>query len=154
MDRHLLDALAGVELMEGARSLLDVGSGAGLPAIPLLCVRPDLRATLLEPRHKRWAFLKLVIRELELDGTVLATRYQELAPSDGPWDRITTRAIGGHDELLRALGPRLTPDGAVVLWVTADEVERLESTSGWRVVGFALPRSHRGRLAYLQPCST
>ena len=117
-------------------------------------MRPDLQATLLEPRHKRWAFLKLVIRELGLNASVMAARYDNLGPSDGPWDRITARALGGHDDLLRAVRPRLTATGAVVLWVTTDEVERLAATPGWRVVGFALPRSDRGRLAYLQPCST
>lgn len=152
--RHLLDALAGVQLMVGARTVLDVGSGAGLPAVPLLCACPGLRGTLLEPRQKRWAFLRLVVRELGLDAEVEACRVQDLAVDAGPWDRVTARAVGRHDEVLAAVRARLAPDGAVVLWVTEPEVERLRRMSGWRVVGFAIPRSDRGRLAYLQPCST
>lgn len=154
VERHLLDALAGAELMTGARTLLDIGSGAGLPAIPLLCACPGLSGTLLEPRRKRWTFLRLVVRELGLGATVEAQRYQDLEPESGPWDRITARALGDHDALLEAMRSRLTAAGAVVLWVTQPEVERLENRAGWRVVGFPMPRSDRGRLAYLQPCST
>jgi len=154
VERHLLDALAGVRLMVGARTVLDVGSGAGLPVVPLLCACPGLHGTLLEPRQKRWAFLRLVVRELGLDAEVDACRVQDLAPDAGRWDRVTARAVGHHDELLAAVRSRLAPSGAVVLWVTDPEVERLRRTSGWRVVGFPMPRSDRGQLAYLQPCST
>ena len=154
VERHLLDALAGIDLMSGACRLLDVGSGAGVPAIPLLCVCPDLDGTLLEPRVKRWTFLRLVVRELDLEATVDARRVQDLGLRDGPWDRITARALGRHEELLAVVAGRLTADGAVVLWVTDDEVKRLEGVPGWRVLGFPIPRSDRGRLAYLQPCST
>lgn len=154
VERHLLDALAGVELMANARCVLDVGSGAGLPVIPLLCACPNLRGTLLEPRQKRWAFLRLVVRELGLDAVVEACRVQDLADDAGPFERVTARAVGRHDELLAAVRGRLAPSGAVVLWVTEAEVERLRQVAGWRVVGFAIPRSDRGRLAYLQPCST
>ncbi len=63
--RHLLDANAGARLLAGAGRLLDVGSGAGLPGVPLLIAQPRWEGILLEPRQKRWAFLKRVIRELE-----------------------------------------------------------------------------------------
>ncbi len=95
-----------------------------------------------------------MVRELGLDAEVEARRYQDLAPDAGPWDRVTARAVGSYDELLEAIRPRLAPAGAVVLWVTEPEVERLRQVSSWRVVGFAIPRSDRGRLAYLQPCFT
>ena len=76
VDRHLLDALAGVRLLEGRGRLLDVGSGAGLPGVPLLIAKPRWRGVLLEPRQKRWAFLKLVIRELGLDAEAVDRRYE------------------------------------------------------------------------------
>jgi len=67
VERHLLDAVEGTRLLAGEGRLLDVGSGAGLPGVPLLITRPAWRGVLLEPRQKRWAFLKRVVRELGLD---------------------------------------------------------------------------------------
>ncbi len=69
---------SGSRLLEGEGTLLDVGSGAGLPGVPLLIARPGWRGVLLEPRQKRWAFLKTVIRELELDAEAVDRRYEEL----------------------------------------------------------------------------
>ncbi len=62
-------------------ALLDIGSGAGLPGVPLLIARPGWRGVLLEPRQKRWAFLRLVVRELGLECTVERSRYQDLGAS-------------------------------------------------------------------------
>ena len=64
VERHIADALAAAPRLGAEGRLLDVGSGAGLPGVPLLAARPRWRGVLLEPRQKRWAFLRTVIREL------------------------------------------------------------------------------------------
>ena len=152
--RHLLDALAARELLVGRGLLLDVGSGAGLPGVPLLASRPDWRGVLLEPRQKRWAFLRLVVRELGLDATVERLRYQEFVDTGEGFDLITARAVGGHVELLRWARGRLAPDGQAVLWSTAGDEAELQRLPGWDVLSSPLPSLERGRLVQLRPCFT
>lgn len=153
VQRHLVDALAGATLLTGAGRLLDVGSGAGLPGVPLLTVRPGWSGVLLEPRQKRWAFLRTVIRELGLAATVERARYQDFG-GDHVFDRITARALGGYPELITWARPRLAPGGEVLVWTTVDGVAELEMAAGWRVLSSPLPDCDRGRLARLQPSFT
>lgn len=153
VERHLLDALAAVPQLAETGSLLDVGSGAGLPGVPLLIARPEWRGVLLEPRQKRWAFLRLVVRELGLSGIVERSRYQDLNESRS-WDLITARAVGNHTELLRWASAHLCQDGAVLLW-TSEEIEvTLRQLGGWRVLSSALPAFDRGRLCRMQKSFT
>ena len=153
VQRHILDALAATPLLRGNGRLLDIGSGAGLPGVPLLAARPQWGGVLLEPRQKRWAFLKTVVRELGLEAEVLRSRYQDLGESP-PFDLITVRAVGGHEELLEWARGRLTRAGEVVVWTTIDGEVGLEAVSGWRVLSSQLPGLDCGRLARLQPCFT
>ena len=151
--RHIVDALAAVQFLPVSGVLLDVGSGAGLPGIPLLVASPGWRGTLLEPRQKRWAFLKLVIRELGLDAEAERNRYEALEPGRR-WDRITARAVGGDQALLEWACNRLRPEGEVLLWTTQDAEKMLAQRPGWRVLSSAMPGLDRGRLCRLQPCFT
>ena len=138
VERHLADALAGAPHMGERGRLLDVGSGAGLTGIPLLVVHGGWRGVLLEPRQKRWAFLRLVIRELELNATAECSRYQDLRDRD-PWDLITARAVGDHRNLLAWSKTKLSDTGAVHLWITEGAEEELRRLSGWRVLSSRLP---------------
>ncbi|MCB9594954.1 MAG: class I SAM-dependent methyltransferase [Sandaracinaceae bacterium] len=80
-------------LPEGAR-IVDVGAGAGAPAIPLLLSRPDLTATLIEPRRLRVAFLRTAIGALELADrcTVLEQKLGTSPPAGAPFDVALSRA--------------------------------------------------------------
>ena len=153
VERHLLDALAGEELLEGEGALLDVGSGAGLPGVPLLVARPRWRGVLLEPRKKRWAFLKMVIRELELDARAVDQRYEEL-PDAASFDLISSRAVGGHEAILRWSRPHLKEGGGVALWTTVDGEREVAREPGWRVLSWPLVGLDRGRLVSLRKRST
>jgi 16S rRNA (guanine527-N7)-methyltransferase len=151
--RHILDALAAAPLLKGSGRLLDVGSGAGLPGVPLLAVRPRWGGVLLEPRQKRWAFLRTVVRELGLEADVARARFQDLG--DGPlFNLITARAVGGHGEFLEWARGRLTEVGEVVIWTTDAGQAELEAIAGWRVLSSQQPGLDCGRLARLQPCFT
>ncbi len=153
VERHIVDALAAAPLLEGGGRLLDIGSGAGLPGVPLLAARPGWRGVLLEPRQKRWAFLRTVVRELDLSAQVVRSRHQEL-PRGPLFDRVTIRAVGDHPALLAWARGRLAAGGEVLLWTTVDGLAEIEGVEGWRVLSSQLPGLDCGRLARLQPCFT
>ena len=152
VDRHILESLAVADRLTTTGRLVDIGSGAGLPGVPLLCVMGGWSGLLIEPRQKRWAFLSLVIRELDLQADVVRARYETIEETG--FDLVTCRAVGGHEALLGWASHRLSPKGSVVIWGTAGEVERLKSVSGWSVVSSPLPGLDRGRLIFFKVCST
>ena len=151
--RHLLESLAATPFLGGHGRLVDVGSGAGLPGVPLLAACPGFSGVLLEPREKRWAFLKLVIRELGLDARAERTRFQDLK-NDRPWNAVTVRAVGNQGEILGWARSRLAADGMVLLWTTEEAEDGLRGMVNWRVLSSPLPGLDRGRLVRLQPCFT
>src|SRR5512140_3984571 len=71
-EKHLVDALLLLPAIAGARTLLDVGSGAGIPGVPLACARADLSVTCCDSVAKKVAFVKAVSAELALDVRALA----------------------------------------------------------------------------------
>jgi 16S rRNA (guanine527-N7)-methyltransferase len=151
--RHIVDSLAAAALLAGRGRLLDVGSGAGLPGVPLLAVRPQWEGVLLEPRQKRWAFLRAVVRELGLPAEVVRSRYQDFGPGR-PFDLITVRALGDYEAVLGWARSHVRPSAEVVVWTTEDGVAAMEPLEGWRVLSSQLPGLDCGRLARLQPCFT
>lgn len=94
--RHLLDSLAVLPWIPGGR-LLDAGSGAGLPGVPLAIARPDLDVTLLDSAGKKIRFLEHVRRELGLrNATPVQARLEDWAPAgpnSAPFDAIISRAF-------------------------------------------------------------
>ncbi|GAA1397595.1 16S rRNA (guanine(527)-N(7))-methyltransferase RsmG [Luteococcus peritonei] len=112
-DRHILNsaALAGL-IPDGAR-MVDVGSGAGLPGIPLAILRPDLEIALLEPLLRRHTFLKETVAELGLDDRVTVVRGRA-EDSDEVYDVVTCRAVANLKKLLGWCTPLFYPDGRLV----------------------------------------
>jgi 16S rRNA (guanine527-N7)-methyltransferase len=91
-ERHVADACRAVPCIpDGTRSVVDIGSGAGLPGVPVAILRPDLSVTLLEPSRRRVAFLEFVVGELGLDRVdVVAGRAEE---TDLAVDLAMARAV-------------------------------------------------------------
>ncbi|GAA3860282.1 16S rRNA (guanine(527)-N(7))-methyltransferase RsmG [Saccharothrix violaceirubra] len=128
-DRHVLNsAVVSVLFPENSR-VVDVGSGAGLPGIPLAIARPDLDLTLLEPMERRVAWLTEVVETLGLNVTVVRGRAEEgpvrrrLADADA----VTARAVAPLERLARWCLPLVRPGGRLVALKgesAADEVER------------------------------
>lgn len=120
-ERHVLDALTLVpllaELGAGAR-LVDVGSGGGLPGIPLAIVRPDLQVTLVEATQKKAAFLSAVSEALGLSSvSVRAERAEQLGKGElrGKFDAVTARAVARLVALVPLTSPFARPGGLIVL---------------------------------------
>jgi 16S rRNA (guanine527-N7)-methyltransferase len=99
-DRHLLNCAALTELIPDGASVVDVGSGAGLPGIVLAVARPDLTVVLVEPLARRTAFLTEAVSRLGLAGTTVhRARAEECAGVLSPADIVTSRAVAPLDRL-------------------------------------------------------
>jgi 16S rRNA (guanine527-N7)-methyltransferase len=96
------------------RRVVDLGSGAGLPGVPLALARPDLQVTLLEPLARRVSFLDEAIETLGLDIDVLRGRAEDV--SSAGWDVVVARAVAPLERLL-ALAGRLVQAGGMLLAV-------------------------------------
>jgi 16S rRNA (guanine527-N7)-methyltransferase len=127
-DRHILNSVAVAELLEPNESVADIGSGAGLPGIPLALARPDLRVTLIEPLLRRSDFLREVIEELGIDVAVVRGRAEELTVRQrvGETDVVVSRAVASLDKLTKWSMPLLRPGGRML----AIKGERAEDEIG------------------------
>ena len=123
-ERHLLNCAVLADVVPPNVSVCDVGSGAGLPGIPLALTRPDLRITLLEPLLRRTIFLNEAIAELELENvTVVRGRAEEVAGKLPPVDVVTARAVAPLDRLAGWGLPLLRPNGGRMLALKGDTAE-------------------------------
>ena len=115
-DRHLLNSAALSELLDPAHQIADIGSGAGLPGIPLALARPDLRVTLIEPLLRRSDFLREVVEDLEVGITVVRGRAEEEAVRQrvGEMDAVVSRAVASLDKLTKWSVPLLRPGGRML----------------------------------------
>jgi 16S rRNA (guanine527-N7)-methyltransferase len=148
---HALESLAGAALLAGPGRLLDVGSGNGFPAVPLLLARRELTGVLLEPRERRWAFLREVVRELGLAVEVRRERFGEHA--GGGYSHLTVRALGASEWCGRA-PERLAGGGTLLWWTTRDAAAALRMPGMERVLTSPLPVPERGVIAVWRRCST
>lgn len=115
-ERHLLNSAAIGELLDEGVRIADIGSGAGLPGIPLALARPDLQVTLIEPLLRRSEFLREVVAELGLDVKVVRGRAEESAVREqaGDMDAVVSRAVASLDKLTKWSLPMLRPDGQML----------------------------------------
>lgn len=115
-DRHLLNSAAVAELLDRGERVVDIGSGAGLPGIPLAIARPDLEITLLEPLLRRSEFLKEVVAELGLTVDVVRGRAEEpgVRQRFGDRDVAVSRAVAALDKLTKWSMPLLRPGGRMI----------------------------------------
>jgi len=130
---HVLDSLAILPHVRGTRAL-DVGSGAGLPGIPLAIARPELAVTLLDASHKKAAFLQQAVAELALANAAVASVRVESWPTDARFDTIVSRAFADLGEFVAASARLLAPGGVIAAMKGVhprDEIARLPA--GFRV---------------------
>jgi 16S rRNA (guanine527-N7)-methyltransferase len=105
---HLAECLrAAQRIPEEVRTVLDFGSGAGLPGIPIQIARPELHVTLAESQQKKTAFLREAARELGLSHTVVYSGRVEDLPAAQTFDLITLRAVDRMGQALRATERRI-----------------------------------------------
>jgi 16S rRNA (guanine527-N7)-methyltransferase len=107
---HLLDSLAILPMIHGTR-ILDVGTGAGLPGVPLALANPALHVVLLDSNGKKIRFLQEVKRALALDNIeVIQTRVERYHPTSS-FDTVTSRAFSNLKQMLDCTEHLIAPDG-------------------------------------------
>ena len=111
--RHILNSAVVAELVQSGDKVADVGSGAGLPGIPMAIAQPKAEFVLIEPMERRSNWLQRVVVELELENAhVLRARAEEVKIHD--FSVVTARAVASLDKLLKLCVPLLRSGGSVI----------------------------------------
>lgn len=154
LEKHLVDSLSLLPFARKASRLLDIGSGAGFPSLPLKIVCPELEVVSVDAVGKKIDFQRHVVRTLRLEGfTALHARVEMLTLYHGRFDLVTARALCSLAELVDLAEPFLALGGRLVAMKGPEgRRELLEhqgslESAGWTAVlhQFELPLSGSGR---------
>ena len=129
LDAHIAEALAAAEILKPEGEVLDFGSGGGLPAIPMAIVSRKARFHLVEADQKKWAFLKHVVRECQLNAVVHGDRLARVLarlPPDLRFSLVISRAVGNPEEWLPSLKRHLAPGARVGLFQGTSAAPRID----------------------------
>lgn len=132
--KHLLDSLAMQPFVRGLHTLADLGTGPGLPGIPLAIATPSLQVTLVESNGKKARFLREAVRQLKLSNVQVAESRIEAFRPDATFDAITARALATLPLILELGGHLPGADGRLLAMkgvLPEDEIAALPA--GWRV---------------------
>jgi 16S rRNA (guanine527-N7)-methyltransferase len=132
VSHHLLDSLAVAPHAKGD-TILDVGSGAGLPGIPLALAAPRAHVTLLESSHKKAAFLQQAKLELKLENVVVCERVETWRPGR-TFEMVISRAFSDLAEFVNLAGRHVAPGGRLAAMkgiYPHEEITQLPA--GWRL---------------------
>jgi 16S rRNA (guanine527-N7)-methyltransferase len=154
--RHFLDSLTIFHHIEKESRVLDLGSGAGFPCIPLKIVNPSIEITLLDSTQKKVYFLKEVIRRLRLEG-IYAVCARAESEDNGVqrnyYDFVISRAVGTVDKLVEISKPYLADHGKIILMRGKSGLEEWSNSrvvsKNFRLLKFSdlvLPYSRRRRV--------
>jgi len=140
--RHVLESLLLLHhLPEGAR-IADIGPGAGLPIIPCLIARSDIRAVLIEASHKKAIFLREALNETSTSrrASVIAERFENMVPPDV--DFVTSRALERFEQILPQLLSWVPAPGKLLLF-GGDGLGKKIEDSGYEASKTLIPKSQR-----------
>lgn len=139
--RHVINSALLVELVPSGSKVADIGSGAGLPGLPMAIAKPDAHFTLIEPMERRSNWLQTVIDDLGLKNIdVIRARAEEVERTD--FDIATARAVAALDKLLRLFTPLIRgSEGKTVLAMKGSRApeEILDAKNRLNLLGFDTP---------------
>lgn len=134
LSKHLLDSLAMADFVDDER-LADLGTGPGLPGIPLAIARPGLQVALVESNGKKARFLREAVRTLGLSNARVLESRAEAVDEPGGFDVVTARALDRLAGILAVGGHLLAPGGRVLAMKGLHPAEEIaELPPDWRVV--------------------
>ena len=128
---HLLDSLTVLPHVAGMTSLLDVGTGAGLPGIPLAIARPSLQVTLLDSNHKKTTFLTQAKAELGLANVRVVSERVESWQPEKKFDAVVSRAFSELSDFVTQARHLVAPGGAMLAMKGVypfDEIAKVPAT--------------------------
>lgn len=159
---HFIDSISPMmygKLFGGDFEMLDLGSGAGFPGIPLAIMAGPVSMTLVEPVRKKQSFLRHIRRKLGLEGIqVLGIRSEDMAKNEeflNGYDRIFMRAVADPQRAMRMARPLLSSSGLLVLYLgkeagSSPEIRKKEAERhGLRLEGFKSSRKLTGKDKYI-----
>jgi len=123
--RHILNSAAVAELIPHHASVADVGSGAGLPGIPVALLRPDLTVDLIEPLLRRSTFLTHSVDDLGITDRV-SVRRERAEHVSRTYDAVVSRALAPLDRLIRWCLPLMTQEGQILAIKGASAAREVE----------------------------
>ena len=129
LDDHIAEALEAAAVLQPSGDVLDFGSGGGLPAIPMAIAAPDARFHLVEADQKKWAFLKHVVRECQLNAVVYGDRLARVLtrlPSDLRFSLATSRAVGYPEKWVGSLRPFMSDGARIALFQGTDALPEID----------------------------
>ncbi len=128
--RHFVECIfCAQRLPAGITSLLDYGSGAGFPGIPIALCRPEIHVTLAESQGKKASFLREAVRSLAIDAEVYTGRVED-TPADQSFDAVSLRAVDKMHAAIENAACRVNRGGWLVLLVSAGKVALPAGYSG------------------------
>ena len=134
VSHHLLDCLAAAPHV-GVATLLDVGSGAGLPGIALALALPESRVTLLDSNHKKAAFLRQAVMQLELANAEVVCERAEAWKAPATFGVVISRAFSDLAEFVSLAGRHVAAAGRIVAMKGVHPYEEIaQLPRGWRVL--------------------
>ena len=143
--KHFLDSLSVHPYLPKSSSLLDVGSGAGFPGIPLKLADPTLEITLIDSVRKKVDFQRHIIRRLRLKGIeAIHGRVQEreiLRKMEGRFDRVISRAFADLHSFLQLSNPFLKKGGAALAMKGDLKEEEIQSLTEEEEAGYRLQKT-------------
>lgn len=126
--RHFVESIACAQsLPEGIGSLLDFGSGAGLPGIPITLCRREIAVTLAESQTKKAAFLQEVVRTLELNCRIWPRRAEEIIDR---FDCVTMRAVDRMEQAVAAGAQLVRSGGWLAILTTHAKLSQIQAYAG------------------------
>ncbi|MBI1739571.1 MAG: 16S rRNA (guanine(527)-N(7))-methyltransferase RsmG [Candidatus Koribacter versatilis] len=153
-EKHVGTAAPGCPAERSSAAVLDIGSGAGFPGLPLKIWAPAISLTLVESNHKKAAFLREVIRALTLtDVNVITARAETLPGALPPADVVTLRAVERFDSILPVALRLLAPTGRLALLIGSAQLPTLATlahTLRWQPP-IPIPQSHSRVLSISVP---
>jgi 16S rRNA (guanine527-N7)-methyltransferase len=121
VERHFLDSLAVAPLLCSARTLVDIGSGAGFPGAVLAVARPELQVTAVEPTHKKVAFLQTLAQSIAPNLTARAARHDALIAEPRRFDAVVSRATWDPSEWVTQGSALVAPGGLLIAMLTTEQ---------------------------------
>lgn len=145
---HILDSLAVAPFIQGV-DVLDVGSGAGLPGVPLALVSPERQFVLIDSNAKKTRFIQQAKAELGLTNVLVETVRAENFHPTNPFDTVISRAFSSISQFLHSAGPLCKPDGVILAmkgeYPTAELQDIPDGYTVKAVLGVHVPRLNAQR---------